>query len=172
MLHYVFLFESVYDKTNNITCASSECSDQHVHLTSLTRVFAVWLKNHMTRLCDFPTHEYMQFTFKLRNYKWCSVSSLIIKRLAKDLISLRVCAGWSEPLLFAHTTLLETSFHSSWQSKPLSDLIICQADLGTCFILLVFVMHFSNKLGLDVRKPFLWGLRLGKAQTSLLNNRD
>ena len=33
----------------------------------------------------------------------------IVKRLAKALISLRVCAGWSEPLLVAHTTLLEIS---------------------------------------------------------------
>ena len=28
---------------------------------------------------------------------------------AKALISLRVCAGWYEPLLVAHTTLLEIS---------------------------------------------------------------
>ena len=34
---------------------------------------------------------------------------LIIKRLAKALIRLRICAGWSEPLLVAHTTLLEIS---------------------------------------------------------------
>ena len=33
----------------------------------------------------------------------------ILKRLAKALIRLRVCAGWSEPLLVAHTTLLEIS---------------------------------------------------------------
>ena len=33
----------------------------------------------------------------------------IINRLAKTLIRLRVCAGWSEPLLIAHTTLLEIS---------------------------------------------------------------
>ena len=37
----------------------------------------------------------------------------IFKRLAKALISLRVCAGWSEPLLVAHTTLLEISCHGS-----------------------------------------------------------
>ena len=29
--------------------------------------------------------------------------------LAKALISLRVCAGWSEPLLVAHITLLDNS---------------------------------------------------------------
>ena len=34
-------------------------------------------------------------------------------RQAKALISLRVCAGWSEPLLVAHTTLLEISCHGS-----------------------------------------------------------
>ena len=33
----------------------------------------------------------------------------ILKRLAKALIRLRVCAGWFEPLLVAHTTLLEIS---------------------------------------------------------------
>ena len=31
----------------------------------------------------------------------------LFKRLAKALIRLRVCAGWSEPLLVAHNTLLE-----------------------------------------------------------------
>ena len=38
----------------------------------------------------------------------------IFKRLAKDLIRLRICAGWSEPLLVAHTTLLEISCHGSY----------------------------------------------------------
>ena len=38
----------------------------------------------------------------------------IFKRLAKALISLSVCAGWSEPLLVAHTTLLEISCHASF----------------------------------------------------------
>ena len=35
-------------------------------------------------------------------------------RLAKALIRLRVCAGWSEPLLVAHTTLLEISCCGSY----------------------------------------------------------
>ena len=56
--------------------------------------------------------------FKLKNSKWCSVSSLtvieIFKPMAKALISLRVCAGWSEPLLVAHTTLLEILCHGSY----------------------------------------------------------
>ena len=32
------------------------------------------------------------------------------------LIRLRVCAGWSEPLLVAHTTLLEISCRGSYTS--------------------------------------------------------
>ena len=35
-------------------------------------------------------------------------------RHAKALIRLRVYAGWSEPLLVTHTTLLEISCHSSY----------------------------------------------------------
>ena len=46
--------------------------------------------------------------FQLRNSKCCSVTR-IFKQLAKAMISLRVCAGWSEPLLVAHTTLLKIS---------------------------------------------------------------
>ena len=38
----------------------------------------------------------------------------IFKRLAKALVRLRVCAGWSEPLLVAHTTLLEISCRGSY----------------------------------------------------------
>ena len=37
----------------------------------------------------------------------------VFKRLAKALIRLRVCAGWSEPLLAAHISLLEISCHGS-----------------------------------------------------------
>ena len=38
-----------------------------------------------------------------------SKSHRIFKRLAKALIRLRICAGWSEALLVAHTTLLVIS---------------------------------------------------------------
>ena len=44
--------------------------------------------------------------------QWLS-SHGIFKRLAKTLIRLRVCAGWSGPLLVAHTSLLEISCHGS-----------------------------------------------------------
>ena len=56
-------------------------------------------------------------TFKLRNSKWCSVSSVtlrILKRLAKALTRLHICAGWSEAYLVAHTTLLEISCPGSY----------------------------------------------------------
>ena len=49
--------------------------------------------------------------------KRCSVISLFSHRIAKwlamALIRLHICAGWSEPLLVAHTTLLEISCHGS-----------------------------------------------------------
>ena len=41
-------------------------------------------------------------------------SHKIFKRLAKALIRLRVCAGWSEALLVAHITLLEISCCGSY----------------------------------------------------------
>ena len=41
-------------------------------------------------------------------------SHRILKRPAKALISLRVCAGWSESLLVAHTIFLEISCHGSY----------------------------------------------------------
>ena len=66
---------------------------------------------------QFDMHR-LRRAFKLRNSKLCSLSSLIdihiiFKRQAKALIRLRVYAGWSEPLLVAHTTLLEISCRGS-----------------------------------------------------------
>ena len=43
----------------------------------------------------------------------------IFKRLAKALIRLRVCAGWSEALLVAHTILLEKG--AQWLSDRVLD---------------------------------------------------
>ena len=55
--------------------------------------------------------------FELRNSKCCSVrvaySQRIFKRPAKALTWLCICAGWSEPLHVAHTTLLEISCRGS-----------------------------------------------------------
>ena len=48
-------------------------------------------------LANVDSDQPVQPPFKLRNSKWCSVSQLntyrILKRLAKALIRLRICAG-------------------------------------------------------------------------------
>ena len=54
--------------------------------------------------------ESVQLSFKLRYSKCCS-GHRMLKRLAKALIRLRVCAGWSEPLLVALSTLLELAMY-------------------------------------------------------------
>ena len=38
---------------------------------------------------------------------------MILKQLAKALIRLRVCTGWSEPLLVVHTVVFEISCRGS-----------------------------------------------------------
>ena len=43
-------------------------------------------------------------------------SDRIFKHQAKALNRLRICAGWSEALLVAHTTLLEISYRGSFYS--------------------------------------------------------
>ena len=63
-------------------------------------------------LTSVDSDEPVQPPFKLTNSKRCSVSSLT-QRLAKALIRLCICAGWSEALLVQHTTLLEISCHGS-----------------------------------------------------------
>ena len=75
--------------------------------------------------CDFQQYGILtsvdsegpvQSAFKPTNSKRCSVSSLTLRiftRLAKALIRLCICTGWSEALLFPHTSLLEISCHGS-----------------------------------------------------------
>ena len=52
----------------------------------------------------------------------------MFKPLAKALIRLHVCAGWSEPLLVAHTTLLEISCHGSIIFKEPTQNLTVMAD--------------------------------------------
>ena len=63
--------------------------------------------------------EHVQPPFKLRTSKRCSASSLTQRRV-KALIRLRVCAGWSEPLLVSHITLLKISSNGSFNNKFMS----------------------------------------------------
>ena len=69
----------------------------------------IWTpKTHEPLTCDFQQCGLLckpRWTCAARNSKWCLVSSLTINskfhRLAKALIRLHVCAGWSETLPFA-----------------------------------------------------------------------
>ena len=72
-------------------------------------------------LTSVDTDEPVQPPFKFRNSKKLMLfgqklnTHIIFKRLVKALIRLRVCTGWSEPLLVTHTctTLLEISCRGS-----------------------------------------------------------
>ena len=57
----------------------------------------------------------------------------IFKRVAKALIRLRVCVGWSETLLVAHTTLLEISCGGSNVVTKLNKLPFQEYDLDQIF---------------------------------------
>ena len=48
----------------------------------------------------------------------------MFKQLAKAVVSLRVCAGWSEPCLFAQITLLEISYDGSSLITPISNYVV------------------------------------------------
>ena len=102
-------------------CNTSSCAWIHHRNTNCWTLQAC-THNNWAATCAFQQYgiltsvhsdEPVQPPFMLRNFKWCSVSSLnshrIFKRLANALIRLRVCAGWYEALLVAHTTSLEIS---------------------------------------------------------------
>ena len=95
--------------------------------------FIVFIHHHQKHIwaatCDFrqcgiltwiDLDESVQPPFKLRNSIRCSVSSLIHIIIEYSSYQQRLwsdCptwAGWSEPLLVAHTTLLEISCHGSY----------------------------------------------------------
>ena len=100
----------------------------------------------------------MQPPVKLRNSKLCLVSIYltihgIFKRLAKSLIRLRVCAGWSEPLLVAHATLLEISCRGSIQvffDLSLRNSFLASGDFRHLLITL------ANSLDPDQRTDRFW----------------
>ena len=59
-------------------------------------------------------------------------SHRIFQRLAKALIRLHVCAGWSEPLLIVHTTLLEISCRSWLISLKQEDQVALKRSPAFC----------------------------------------
>ena len=85
-------------------------------------------------------------------------SHRIYKRQAKALISLRVCAGWSEPLLVVHTSLLEISCRGSNFMKALCG-SVSQFPLSTFInvsirIIALYVTHELLKGGHFLRFGF------------------
>ena len=59
-------------------------------------------------------------------------SHSIFMRLAKALINLRVCAGWSEPLLDAHTTVGNLMSRLKYNSRNICN--FRQIDLDTFYM--------------------------------------
>ena len=119
-----------------------------INYKSFACAIPIWAATCDFQQCGILTNvdsEPVQPPFKLRHSQWCSVSSLtvrIFKRLAKALISLRVCAGWSEPLPVAHTALLEISCRGSYQ-LPMVWLIVRLTISGfwvkTVFLLQIYI---------------------------------
>ena len=68
----------------------------------------------------------------------------MFKRLAKALIRLCVCAGWSEPLLVAHTTLLEISCHGSY-NKCRHGIILDSLVAAFHWFLLIWNFRLNGK---------------------------
>ena len=83
--------------------------------------FNIWAATGDFQQCGILTSvdsdQPVQPPFRLRNSKCVTPvawqSYIIFKRLTKTLIRLRVCAGWPQALLLAHTTLLEISCRGS-----------------------------------------------------------
>ena len=115
----------------------------------------------------------VQSPVELRN----SVSSLTIietQRLAKALIRLRVCAGWSQALLVAHTTLLVISCPGSCivygsngtsiSDSPGSDMCSWRRHFHSSFI------RSSTKLSFSLFSSFIflkWSLSFSRLPLSL-----
>ena len=66
-------------------------------------------------------------------------SHRIFKRLAKALIRLHIWAGWSEPLLFAHITLLEISCRGSFDNLVLHTCAITNLSYILCILGIFFI---------------------------------
>ena len=83
----------------------------------------------------------------------------MFKLLAKALIRVRECAGWSEPLLVAHTTLLEIScggsnyvFYGYYLLNVLLNLIFYKISDIYDFIRLLFSALHSMKCPIGLYK--------------------
>ena len=78
------------------------------------------------------------------------MSHRIFKLPAKTQIRLRVCAGWSEAVLVAHTTLLEISsrgsnFNAYYNVKQLRNMQACAyaSNAAVCLSVCLSVCHLD-----------------------------
>ena len=95
-------------------------------------------------------------------------SHRIFQRLAMALIRLRVCAGWSEPLLIAHTTLLEISRRLWLISLKQEDQVALKRSTEFCLKLIYTEGLQKRKLFFGSRNIFLFFFnRLNRLVTSL-----
>ena len=101
-----------------------------------------------------------------------------MKRQAKSLVSLCLCAGWSELLLVAHTTLMEISCHGSCHaglrdhgSDPdlnlTNHLLYSVLEANNLFIWVVSTLNMwpCHKFTLNYRLLILPGLYFGLNET-------
>ena len=97
-------YEPVHEILVLIVSVSNEGASEPAHISEPRHQGDFQQCGIFTSVSSVYSDEPVQPPFKLRNSKWC-----LLKRLAKALIRLRVCAGWSEDLLVARTALVEIS---------------------------------------------------------------
>ena len=119
-----------------------------VPLFLVLRIYAykIWAVATIWHLDNCRLGRAMQPPFKLR----------ILKRLAKALIRLRVCAGWSDALLIAHTTLFEISCTDSIIHCKLFHCILYSIYhwIRSCDRLNADVSLDGNSLRLNAKGPY------------------
>ena len=81
---------------------------------------AFWHESAQTSLCG------LLLSLETSNANW----SIVCKLLAKALIRLRICAGWSKPLVLAYTTLLEISYCGPFIGAKKCITAVCQDEIA------------------------------------------
>ena len=108
-------------------------------------------------LTSLDSDEPVQPPFKHRNSKWCLVSSLTAKEYLSDKQRLWSVCAWSEPLLVAHTMLLEISRHGSNFHFQLKKSLIFELCQECCSV--IFKQQRDIKISLHVVRgawPVTW----------------
>ena len=84
----------------------------------------------------------VMITVKLSPVSYCIPTNWqIFKGPAKALISLRICASLSDPLLVSHTKLLEISCYGSYYTMVL--------HFMTADLLILLILYFAWKMDSD-----------------------